>query len=108
KAVAESKICKTAKATDFSENDRWDVTRFWTEEELVLLGHKEPAVPRLDFIDETQNELQEITEALQAARKELSVLASTSVVVLDLGDKSQFVVRSGTRVTGKEIRQNPG
>ena len=46
-------IAKVAKADKFTENDRWDVARFWAESELVALGQKEFAVSRADFIDET-------------------------------------------------------
>ena len=40
-ALAGAKITKLIEADEFTENDRWDVARFWTEEELVALGHKE-------------------------------------------------------------------
>jgi type I restriction enzyme M protein len=58
-AVKGAKISKVVSADEFSENDRWDVSRFWTEEELVALGHKESAVERAEFIDETRTELDE-------------------------------------------------
>jgi len=55
------KVAKIITADQFTENDRWDITRFWTEEELVALGHKECAITRVDFIDETRTELEEIS-----------------------------------------------
>lgn len=103
-----SKIAKVAKASQFSVNDRWDIARFWTEEELVDLGHKESAVARTDFIDEVQDELQELTTELATAKAELAALTSGDMKEASLDDDELFNVRSGTRVTGKEIRENSG
>lgn len=61
-------IVKVVSAEEFTENDRWDVTRFWTEDELVALGHKDSTVSRLDFIDETRGELDEIQADLELAK----------------------------------------
>jgi len=103
-----AKIAKIITAEEFSENDRWDVTRFWNEEELVALGQKESAVERVDFIDETRTELEEISTDLEAAKKELAALTSGKTKTLSMGDEEYFEVRSGTRVTGREIREHPG
>ncbi len=107
-AVSSAKVAKIIKAEEFSENDRWDVARFWTEEELVELGQKESAVLRVDFIDETRAELEEISTDLEAAKKEIQALTSGKTETISVGDEAYFEVRSGTRVTGKEIRENPG
>lgn len=106
--LSDTKIAKLIGADEFSENDRWDVARFWTEEELVALGHKESAVSRIDFIDETTTELEEISNELETAKRELKSLTSGKMKTIGMGDSSYFEVRSGTRVTGKEIRENPG
>ena len=103
-----SKIAKIMKADEFTENDRWDVTRFWGEEEFVGLGQRESAVSRIDFIEETRAELQEINDELDTAKKELVSLTSGKTVCLSVSDGQYFEVRSGTRVTGKEIREHPG
>jgi type I restriction enzyme M protein len=101
-------IAKVVPAEEFTENDRWDVTRFWTEDELVALGHKESAVSRMDFIDETRAELDEISADLEVAKKDLFSLTSGKTKKVSMSDTKLFEVRSGTRVTGKEIRENPG
>lgn len=103
-----SKIVKIASPTEFTENDRWDVTRFWSDKELVDLGHKESAVSRLDFIDEVSEEILEINSELKTARTEIQALTSGLTTDLSIGDDKSFKVRSGTRVTGEEIRDNPG
>lgn len=107
-AVDTSPVAKIVSADRFTENDRWDVTRFWTEDELVALGQKESAISRIDFIDEVQIELDEILKDLADARSELTTLTSGSMRTVALDDSSVFEVRSGTRVTGKEIREHPG
>lgn len=107
-AMEASRIAKLASAGDFTENDRWDVARLWSEKELVDLGHKESAVSRLDFIDEVTLELQEISSELVAARKEIEALTSGVMLTLNIGEKNSFDVRSGTRVTSKEVREHPG
>ena len=75
---------------------------------MVALGHKESAVNRIDFIDETTSEIAEISNELEAAKKELNALTSGETKTVAMNDSSYFEVRSGTRVTGKEIRDNPG
>ncbi len=101
-------IAKIVGAEHFSENDRWDVTRFWTEDELVALGHKESAVSRVDFIDEVKAEIEDLVADLDMAKKEISALTSADTRAISIGEAEHFEVRSGTRVTGKEIRENPG
>jgi type I restriction-modification system DNA methylase subunit len=107
-AAEGAEIGKIISAEAFSENDRWDVARFWTEEELVALGQKESAVARVDFIDETRAELEEISAELEAAKRELTSLTAGETLTVSMSDPAYFDVRSGTRVTGKEIRENPG
>jgi hypothetical protein len=108
-ATAGSRITRCIPATEFSENDRWDVARFWTEDELVALGRKESAVARVDFIDEVRTELDEISSELVAAKGELaSLTAAATTTEVSLDDPRYLRVRSGTRITGKEIREHPG
>jgi type I restriction enzyme M protein len=93
-AGKDAKIAKVVSADEFSENDRWDVSRFWTEEELVELGQKESAVERVEFIDETRTELEEISADLETAKKELQALTSGATKTLCMSDESFFDVRS--------------
>ncbi|RWB94994.1 MULTISPECIES: N-6 DNA methylase [unclassified Mesorhizobium] len=108
KAADGATIAKVVGADQFTENDRWDVMRFWTEDEQVALGQKESAIARVDFIDETMLEIEEITKELEVAKKELQSLTSGEMQTIRVGDTAHFDVRSGTRVTGKEIREHPG
>lgn len=103
-----SPVVKIADPDAFTENDRWDVLRFWSEEELVALDLKEPAVSRVEFIDETQGELAQIVDDLALAKQDLEALTSGAMTTVPLSDSSLFTIRSGTRVTGKEIREHPG
>ena len=108
KATKGSSIAKVVAGSSFTENDRWDVSRFWNEEELVALGQRESAVSRVDFIDEAKTELEEIVAELSSARAEIVALTSGPVITVKLNDIKSFDVRSGTRVTGKEIREHLG
>ena len=103
-----SPIIKIAPPAEFSSNDRWDVLRFWTDGELVELGEKESAIDRLQFIDETREDLTEISDELKVARREIAVLTATPMRTVALGDEETFKVRSGTRITSEDIRRNPG
>ena len=67
---------------------------------------KKSAVSRIDFIDETRTELEEISDELEVAKKELKALTSGKMKTIRMSDPSYFDVRSGTRVTGKEIRRS--
>ncbi|RRA50507.1 N-6 DNA methylase [Acidipila sp. EB88] len=107
-ALDGAQIAKSVPAVEFTENDRWDVSRFWTEDESVALGHKDSAISRMDFIDETRAELEEISADLEVAKTDLNALTSGDIKKLSMSDAKYFEVRSGTRVTGKEIRDNPG
>lgn len=104
-----SKIVKVVSADEFSENDRWDVNRFWSEEELIALGQKESTISRIDYIEETKEEMREIVEELEKTKNELSSLKeSSTTATVSLSDAASFVVRSGTRITNKQVRDNPG
>jgi hypothetical protein len=99
---------KIASADDFSADDRWDITRFWTDEELVTLGEKESAISPVDFIDEAREDLLEISGELETAKSELLALQQAPMSTAGLGDPKTFCVRSGTRIRGEDIRLNPG
>lgn len=102
-------LVKVIEAGDFGPDDRWDVARFWTEDELVALGQRESAIERVSFIDEAQSELSEISDDLAEARKHLLALKeSATTITVPLSDESSFTVRAGERIRDEDIRQNPG
>jgi len=99
---------KLIESTEFSAADRWDVLRFWSDDELVSLGEREPAIERQDFISDIDDELKEITLELYAAKKELLALSATKTRRISIGDEDVFLVRRGKRVTRKNCDENPG
>jgi len=102
-------LVKIVPATNFSKDDRWDVRRFWSEEELVELGVRESAVERVAFIEETTEHLTTLLAELEAARDEISKLTSTGDFrSVSLADEQLFTVRSGDRIRNEDIRDNPG
>lgn len=74
----ESPVVRVVPAIEFTENERWDVPRFWTDADLVDLGERAPAVPRLTFIEELTSTLATLHEDLTAAHEEFKALTSWS------------------------------
>lgn len=99
---------KVVPAERFTENDRWDVARFWTEEELVTLGIKAAAIGRVEFIDEAIGNLNKLSEELEASKEEIFGLTAQTTVSINLSNVDLFRVRSGTRITNTQVRDNPG
>ncbi len=95
-------------SANFSSSDRWDVQRFWTEEELVQLGAKEAAVERTDFINDVKDQITQIAEELGAVQQELAALEAGPMTTILIGDEDTFVVRRGTRITRATGDANPG
>lgn len=105
---AESPVVRIVPASEFAENERWDVPRFWSDAELVDLGERAPAVPRLTFIEELTGTLATLREDLEAAHEEFTALTSGRTVEIMLSDDSFVRVQSGSRVTNSQIREHPG
>jgi len=94
--------------SNFSSSDRWDIYRFWSDEELVQLGERDEAIPRSDFLDEIQVRFKELSEDLLNVKRELQKLQSGPVKQASVSDESIFKVRRGRRVTRKDGDENPG
>jgi len=90
------------------ESDRWDVHRFWLDEELVEIGEREEAVDRASFLDEIEQEITEIAQELVEIRSDLTRLTSSESMYISMGINAFFRVRKGTRITRKMARDNPG
>ncbi|HTA12403.1 MAG TPA: N-6 DNA methylase [Solirubrobacteraceae bacterium] len=101
-------LIKIVDADNFTKDDRWDVARLWSDEELVSLGMQEPPIARLTFIDEVTTDLETLASELKKARDELDALTRRPMEKFSLGDLSLFQVRAGRRITGENIRLNPG
>jgi type I restriction enzyme M protein len=106
--LALSDLVKIVDSDEFTQDDRWDVARFWSEEERVALGLQDSAVSRPDFIEEVTSELEEITKELQLSAAELAALKNAPMRTLSLGDDTLFEIESGTRITNAQLRENPG
>jgi type I restriction enzyme M protein len=102
----ESSVVKIVSASNFGVDDRWDVLRFWTDDELVELGESTPPVQRTDFIEDTRATLDELVRDLDEVKIELEELTSGDTLTMALSDLSRFTVRSGTRITTREIQEH--
>jgi len=99
---------KIVKADQFTENDRWDVARFWSDSELVALGIASAAIGRMEFIEEAIASITKLSEELEASRDEIAALTKGNTREVELSDTGLFKVRSGTRITNTEVRNHPG
>lgn len=108
KLARQSPLTKIVKASNLDQDQRWDVSRFWSEKELVDLGIRAAPIARLTYIDESIEQLAAISNDLAAAREELLGLTSGPTVTVALSDKTYFEVRPGIRIRNEDIRLNPG
>lgn len=92
----------------FSAEDRWDVIRHWSDEELVALGYRPPAVSRKEFLQDTKEEIANLLDDLTEVVCTLEGLEPEHTIEVSLGDSGYFSVRSGTRFTLKDLREHPG
>jgi type I restriction enzyme M protein len=102
-----SPVVKVVPASSFGTDDRWDVLRFWSDDELVDLGETTSPVERIAFIEDARETLDGLVSDLDDTKCELDKLTSGAMVEVSLGDTGRFVMRSGTRITTKQIQDNP-
>jgi hypothetical protein len=100
---------KIADPSEFTENDRWDVSRFWSDEEMVSLGVKPAPVGRNEYIGEAIFRIGEITNELEKSREELDGLTKKlKTKSVKLNDDKKFLIRSGIRIKNVDIKNHPG
>lgn len=104
----ESACIRLRPAADFSADDRWDITRFWTDDELVDLGIRTPPVDRLEFLDEAHRTVVDLASELSDAREKLFQLAPGRTRSIPLDDDGMWWVRPGKRITSSDIHEHPG
>jgi type I restriction-modification system DNA methylase subunit len=103
-----SPIAKLVPASAFAPDERWDVTRHWTDAEHVALGQRAETIARSEFIDLATDTLKDLISELEQAREELTSLTAGPSAKLHLSDEDQFQVRSGIRIRNADLRENPG
>jgi len=103
-----SKRVKVVDSAEFGSSDRWDVLRFWDEDEQVAIGERDEAVETTEFISEIRTELQELLMELSLVDNNLQSLTQGPAITLALSDETYFKIRRGKRVTRKNCDDNPG
>ncbi|OMC44026.1 N-6 DNA methylase [Mycobacterium sp. IS-1264] len=106
-AASNSPVVKIVEADGFGPDDRWDIFRFWSDDELVQLGETTSPVARDDFIDDARNTLEQLMNDLDEAKAELELLTSGPMADVSLADETLLTVRSGTRITTTQIQEHP-
>lgn len=99
---------KIVDANDFTKDDRWDVYRFWSDDELVKLGEREEAVSRTSFMDEIQERFQQLSDDVKQVEEEIKILTKGDMTQISVSDETLFKVRRGKRVTRQDGDENPG
>ena len=71
--VALAASIKLVHLGEFTASDRWDIVRFWEDDELAALGQKSPAVSRIDVIDDAHSTLDAILANVGVGKRDLSL-----------------------------------
>ncbi len=99
---------KIVPASSFSASDRWDVNRFWDDDELVSLGARDPAIDRSSFMEIADEQIAEVAEDFAQVKAELATLEAGPTKLVSLADETLFRIRRGKRVTRSIGDSNPG
>lgn len=99
---------KVIESENFMSSDRWDVYRFWSDDELVSLGEREEAVSRANFLEEVQDKMSSIIEDISSIENEIKELTKGEMLEVSLSNENYFNIRRGKRVTRKDGDQNSG
>jgi type I restriction enzyme M protein len=99
--------CKLINIEKLPPEGRWDVDRFWTDEERLQLGLSEA---RAISIEQFESEL---TSTVESVTNELEQLRSTVPInprytEIPLSEETYFRLIRGKRVTRSDIHKNPG
>ena len=108
KPIALKKYIREVPHSEFSASDRWDVKRFWTDEELVELGAREEAIERISFLESAENQITDLARDLTAIKEEIQKLEEGKKETIFLSDKTLFTIRRGKRVTRADGDKHPG
>jgi len=109
KSLINNQYVKVIPASEFLSNDRWDVQRFWSEEELVNTGNLEEAIDRISFLDKVDAQISQLTSELHIVREEIDKLEENGEYkTVSISDLVLFNVRRGKRVTRNDGHNHPG
>lgn len=106
-AVPRPDFIKVISAEEFTENDRWDVDRFWTEEEKVELGLQDPVVTEMEFLESATGQINDLMTEIKAL-KDIAPTAAKKFESFSLSNETLFTIRSGQRIRNVDIKAHPG
>lgn len=95
---------------EFVPKSRWDIDRFWTEDERLKLGISGTEVLEAIDIDEFESRL---TSTMDSIKVELETLREWEMTVpnyseISLSNEEYFGLIRGKRITRKDIYEHPG
>lgn len=106
--VSQDKRIKIVPPSQLTPHDRWDIQRFWTEEELAELGDETGFLEKTTFLSETEENLRNLVRSAAQVRRLLASLEGGPMKPVLLGDTRFFVIERGVRVTRSDARKHPG
>lgn len=107
--LVNSQYVKIVDASEFLPADRWDVQRYWSEEELVNVGKLEEAIDRTSFLEEIDTQISQLTIELHNIREEINKLEEDGKYkTVSISNLDFFKVRHGKRVTRQNGLDYPG
>ncbi len=99
--------CKLIPKDNLTAAARWDIDRFWTDDEIRKLGLSEPDTMS---VDEFRSGIDSMYESVATEVDSLRQvdLSQIKYVEISLSDTNYFKIEHGNRITRKDINQNPG
>jgi hypothetical protein len=99
--------CKLIDIDKLQKQSRWDVDRFWNDEERLELGLSEvKAIAIEQFESELTFTVESVTSELNQLRNSVSI--NPKYTNIALSDETFFNLIRGKRITRKDIHKNPG
>jgi len=99
--------CKMINKKKLNIKDRWDIDRFWTDEEKIRLGLSESKTINISQLES------KLISTAETIRTDLEVLRNGNGREIDykeisLSDENYFKIERGKRITKKQINSHPG
>lgn len=93
---------------EFTPKNRWDINRFWTEEERLELGLSKPEVIDINQFESQLTSMMDSINVELEALHEGEVTSPPNYAEISLSDEKYFKLIRGKRVTRRNIHENPG
>lgn len=108
KGLAALPNLKLISSREFGEDDRWDVQRFWSDDELVSLGHRDRTIDATEFVDSVTSRLDELVGEVAMVLPGDEAVDRPATKTFRLGDGGYVRLRAGDRIRKADRDRHPG